>query len=66
MPSDIADRATERFVRGDQSRSRAHGGAGLGLAITAAIVDAHRGDIVVESVQGDGTTVTIELPLQAN
>jgi two-component system OmpR family sensor kinase len=66
MPSDIADRATERFVRGDQSRSRAHGGAGLGLAITAAIVDAHRGDIVVESVQGDGTTVTIELPLQVN
>ncbi len=62
MPADIAERATERFVRGDQSRSRAHGGAGLGLAITAAIVDAHGGTITVDGNEGHGATVTITLP----
>ena len=62
MPADIAERATERFVRGDQSRSRAHGGAGLGLAITAAIIDAHGGTITVDSAAGEGTTATIVLP----
>ncbi|MGC4175496.1 sensor histidine kinase [Demequina sp.] len=62
MPPELAARATERFVRGDESRSRAHGGAGLGLAITAAIVDAHRGVIAVDSTPGEGTTVTLVLP----
>ena len=62
MPPELASRATERFVRGDQSRSRSHGGAGLGLAITAAIVDAHDGVIDVASADGVGTTVTIVLP----
>ena len=62
MPPELAARATERFVRGDQSRSRAHGGAGLGLAITAAIIDAHGGTIVVDSTANGGTTVTIALP----
>ena len=62
MTPEIAARATERFVRGDSSRSRSTGGAGLGLAITAAIVDAHEGKLEISSKLGKGTTVSIEIP----
>ena len=47
----------ERFYRGDPSRSRDHGGAGLGLAIVAAIVAAHGGAVEVESAPGRGHDV---------
>ncbi|WP_062381475.1 sensor histidine kinase [Demequina pelophila] len=63
MPAEIAARATDRFVRGDTSRARSTGGAGLGLAITSAIVSAHAGDLTVASIEGEGTTVSISLPL---
>lgn len=62
MTPEVAARATERFVRGDSSRSRSTGGAGLGLAITAAIVDAHEGLLEIVSTLGSGTTVSIEIP----
>jgi two-component system OmpR family sensor kinase len=52
----------ERFYRGDPSRSRDHGGAGLGLAIVAAIVQAHGGTVELESVPGAGTTICVTLP----
>jgi two-component system OmpR family sensor kinase len=52
----------ERFYRGDPSRSRDHGGAGLGLAIVAAIVQAHGGSVELESVRGSGTTFRVTLP----
>jgi two-component system, OmpR family, sensor kinase len=52
----------ERFYRGDASRSRDHGGAGLGLAIVAAIVQAHGGSVGLESTPGAGTTFRITLP----
>jgi signal transduction histidine kinase len=52
----------ERFYRGDRSRSRKTGGIGLGLAITRAIVSRLVGSIVMESVVGAGTTVTVRLP----
>ena len=52
----------ERFYRADDARSRASGGAGLGLAIVAAIADAHGGRAVAESGSG-GATFRIELPL---
>lgn len=52
----------ERFYRGEKSRSRATGGAGLGLTIAKGIVEAHGGHIGVESAVGQGTRVWFTLP----
>ena len=52
----------ERFYRGEKSRSRATGGAGLGLAIAAGIVRSHGGEIGAESHVGEGTRVWLTLP----
>ena len=52
----------ERFYRGEKSRNRGTGGAGLGLAIARGIVRAHGGDIKVESEIGKGTQFTFHLP----
>lgn len=52
----------ERFYRADKSRSRATGGAGLGLAIAKQLVEAHGGRIGVESKVGQGTQFTFTLP----
>jgi signal transduction histidine kinase len=54
----------ERFYRGEKSRSRATGGAGLGLAIAKGIVEAHRGEIGVESQQGKGACFFFILPAE--
>ncbi len=53
----------ERFYRADPSRARSSGGAGLGLAIVSAVVEAHGGEIEAESAAGKGTTFRIRLPL---
>jgi two-component system OmpR family sensor kinase len=53
----------DRFYRGEKSRSRATGGAGLGLAIVKQLVEAHRGQVWVESTLGKGATFYIRLPL---
>lgn len=52
----------DRFYRGDKSRSRATGGAGLGLAIARGIIEAHGGRIWIESRPGHGTSVFFTLP----
>jgi signal transduction histidine kinase len=56
------DRIFERFFREDSSRSRATGGAGLGLAICKSIVNAASGTIDVTSEPGKGTVVRVTLP----
>ena len=52
----------ERFYRGEKSRSRTTGGAGLGLAIARGIIEAHGGGIRVESEAGHGAVFTFVLP----
>ena len=56
----------ERFYRGEKSRSRLTGGAGLGLAIARGIVQAHGGEIGVESLAGQGTHFYFSLPAGDN
>lgn len=63
MAADDAARAFERFWRSDPSRTRTSGGAGLGLAIVAAITEAHGGHAELETAPGAGATFRIYIPL---
>ena len=58
-------RLFERFYRVEPSRSREHGGAGLGLAIALMLAELQDGGIAVESEPGKGTTITLWLPAAA-
>ena len=61
IPEKELDRITEAFYRVDKSRSRAQGGAGLGLALCREIALLHNGDIRIKSILGKGTSVMVEL-----
>jgi two-component system OmpR family sensor kinase len=63
MEPAVAAHVFERFFRADPARTRQHGGAGLGLAIVAAIVETHGGSVAVSSGPGEGATFTVRLPL---
>ncbi|OMC33554.1 two-component sensor histidine kinase [Mycobacterium sp. GA-1841] len=62
IPAEHLPHVFERFYRADTARDRDHGGAGIGLAIVQALVEAHRGQIDVTSRPGALTTFTITLP----
>jgi two-component system phosphate regulon sensor histidine kinase PhoR len=63
IPREHLPRLTERFYRVDKGRSRVVGGTGLGLAIVKHIVNRHRGQLLIESEVGKGTTVSVWLPV---
>lgn len=56
------ERLFEQFFRAAEARASAIRGIGLGLAIVKAIVDAHGGEVALESEPGRGTTVTVRIP----
>jgi two-component system OmpR family sensor kinase len=62
LPTSDAEALFERFWRSEAGRERGRGGAGLGLAIVAAIVDAHRGDVRAGNAPDGGATFVVTLP----
>ena len=65
IPARDLDRIFERFYRVDHGRSRDTGGTGLGLSIVRHVANNHQGWVDVESREGEGSTFTLVLPLQA-
>ena len=63
IPEADRSRIFERFYRVDKARSRETGGTGLGLAITKSVVLMHHGAIRVDSVEGEGSTFMVRIPL---
>lgn len=63
IPEELQDHIFERFYRVDKARSRETGGNGLGLAITRNAILLHRGSIKVHSVEKQGTTFAVRIPL---
>ena len=56
------ERVFEPFFRGEPSRSRETGGAGLGLAVVRSIARAHGGDVSLRTREGGGLTARVTLP----
>lgn len=66
IPTRDLERVFERFYRVDQARSRDTGGTGLGLAIVRHVVTNHRGEVLVSSREGEGSTFTLRIPTTAH
>jgi signal transduction histidine kinase len=60
------ERLFDRFYRVDTARDRQMGGSGLGLSIVKWIVEAHKGQVVISSEVGVGTTIDVFLPWRSN
>lgn len=63
MDSEFIPKMFDEFTQESTGRDRSHGGSGLGLAITRKLVDTMNGSIEVDSVKGDGTVMSVLLPL---
>ena len=64
IPEDVQDKVFERFYRVDKARSRAVGGAGLGLAICERILQLYHIEMSFYSKPGSGTTVKLFFPVE--
>ncbi len=64
IPEEKQAHLFERFFRVDESRTREHGGSGLGLSIAKQIMDAHGGDIMLEYSNENGTCFSFTLPIK--
>lgn len=64
IPAEHVALVFNRFHRVDSARDRISGGSGLGLAISKAIIDAHGGTISLTSREGEGTWVTLRIPVE--
>lgn len=64
IPSEAQDRIFEPFYQVDGTSTRAYGGTGLGLSIVKSFVEAHAGQISVDSAEGVGSTFTVDIPQQ--
>jgi signal transduction histidine kinase/ligand-binding sensor domain-containing protein/DNA-binding NarL/FixJ family response regulator len=63
IPSKEIPKLFDRFYQVDSSHTREHGGTGIGLALAKELIELHSGNISVNSVEGEWTEFTIELPL---
>ncbi len=63
IPKDKLDKIFDRFYQVDSSHTREQEGTGIGLSLTKELVELHKGSISVESEEGEGTTVTVSIPL---
>lgn len=66
MSEEERESAFERFYRGARAAVRSAEGVGLGLPVAKSIVEAHGGTIFIDSVLGEGTTVSVRLPQNTN
>jgi two-component system, OmpR family, sensor kinase len=65
IPQEEIDLLGTRFFRASNAVSQDIGGSGLGIRIVQTILEKHAGSMLIESTLGEGTTVSLRLPLQA-
>jgi signal transduction histidine kinase/CheY-like chemotaxis protein/HPt (histidine-containing phosphotransfer) domain-containing protein len=64
MDGDTQKRVFEPFTQADTSTTREYGGTGLGLTISRHYIDLMGGDIAIQSAVGEGTTITLSIPME--